>query len=122
VATSIPDKHRGNEDRPQRWTHRERADAFAQYGALHAQGLAQRQAAQVLDVPRSTLQAWRRYQDRLDACPAAVTFFHRVPGLAFRHRRVLALPVVGVEMGACGRRLVCLGWALTGRNRFVGAS
>jgi hypothetical protein len=51
-----------------------------------------------------------------------VTFFHRVPGLAFRHRRVLALPVVGVEMGACGRRLVCLGWALTGRNRFVGAS
>ena len=85
-------------------------------------GVSQRQAAKVLDVPRSTLQAWRTYQDRLDACPTVVTFFHSVPGLAFLHRLVIALHVVCVEIGACGIRLVCLVLELTGLNRFVGAS
>jgi hypothetical protein len=75
-----------------------------------------------LAVPRSTLQAWRAYHDRLDACPEAGAFFHSVPGLAFLHRLVIALHVVCVEIGACGMRLVCLVLELTGRNRFVGAS
>jgi hypothetical protein len=122
VATIIQDEQRGNEDRHQRWPRIERADLFAQYGDLHAQGVSQRQAAQMLDVPRSTLQAWRMYHDRLDACPAVVTFFHSVPGLAFLHRLVIALHVVCVEIGACGIRLVCLVLELTGLNRFVGAS
>jgi hypothetical protein len=122
MATLIQDKQRGNEDRHQRWARIERADLFAQYGGLHDQGVSQRQAAKVLDVPRSTLQAWRLYQDRLDACPAVVAFFHSGPGLAFLHRLVMALHVVCVEIGACGIRLVCLVWELTGLNRFVGAS
>lgn len=71
---------------------------------------------------RSTLQAWQAYQARLDACPAVVAFFHSVPGLAFLHRRVLALHLVCVEVGACGMRLVCLLLPLTGLQRFVGAS
>jgi Family of unknown function (DUF6399) len=45
-----------------------------------------------------------------------------VPGLAFLHRLILALPVVFVEVGACGMRLVCLLLPLTGLDRFVGAS
>jgi Family of unknown function (DUF6399) len=122
MATIIQDKQRGNVDRHQRWARIERADLFAQYGGLHDQGVSQRQAATVLDVPRSTLQAWRLYQDRLDACPAVVAFFHSVPGLAFLHRLVMALHVVCVEIGACGIRLVCLVLELTGLNRFVGAS
>jgi len=122
VATIIQDKQRGNEDRHQRWARLERAALFARYGELHAQGVSQRQVAQGLDVPRSTLQAWRTYQDRLDACPAVVAFFQSVPGLAFLHRLVIALHVVCVEIGACGIRLVCLLLKLTGLNRFVGAS
>jgi hypothetical protein len=122
VETIIQDKQRDNDDRHQRWARLERADLFTRYGALHAQGISQRQAAQVLDVPRSTLQAWRMYQDRLDACPALVAFFQSVPGLAFLHRLVLALHLVCVEVGACGIRLVCLVLELTGLNRFVGAS
>ena len=122
VTTIIQDKQRGNEDRHQRWARLERTDLFAQYGALHTQGVSQRQAAKVLDVPRSTLQAWCMYQDRLDACPAVVAFFHSVSGLAFLHRLVIALHVVCVEIGACGIRLVCLMLELTGLNRFVGAS
>ena len=84
--------------------------------------VSQRQAAEVLEVPRSTLQAWRAYQERLDACPAVVAFFQSVPGLAFLHRLVLAIHLVCVEVGACGIRLVCLLLQLTGLNRFVGAS
>src|SRR5262244_1146309 len=122
VATIIQEKQQGNLDRNQRWARFERADLFAQYGDLHAQGVSERQAAKVLDVPRSTLQAWRVYQDRLDACPPVVAFFQSVPGLAFLHRLVLALHLVCVEVGACGIRLVCLVLELTGLKRFVGAS
>lgn len=122
VATIIQDKQRGNEDRHQRWPRLERAALFTQYGELHARGVSQRQAAKVLDVPRTTLQAWRAWQDRLDACPHVVEFFASVPGLAFLHRLILALHVVFVEIGACGLRLVCLVLEMTGLNRFVGAS
>ena len=122
MATIIQAKHCGKHDRNQRWARFERADLFARYGALHTQGVSQRQAAQVLDVPRRTLQAWRAYHDHLDACPEVVAFFHSVSGLAFLHRLVLALHVVCVEIGACGMRLVCLLLELTGLNRFVGAS
>jgi hypothetical protein len=73
-------------------------------------------------MPRTTLQAWRARQDRLDACPPVVEFFERVPGLAFLHRLVLALHVVFVEIGACGIRLVYLFLEMTGLDRFVGTS
>ncbi len=122
MGTVIQYTQRGNDDRHQRWDRIERTELFAQYGDLKAQGLSQRQAAPVLDVPRSTLQAWQAYQERLDECPTVVAFFHSVPGLAFLHRLVLALHLVCVEVGACGIRLVCLLWQLTGLHRFVGAS
>lgn len=57
VGTVIHYTQRGNEERNQRWNRVERAERFAQYGDLQTQGLSQRQAAKVLNVPRSTLQA-----------------------------------------------------------------
>jgi hypothetical protein len=122
VGTVIQYQQRGSADRHQRWERLERAEQCERYGALKAQGMSQRQAAKVLDVPRSTLQAWRAYQERLDECPAVVAFFHSVPGLAFLHRLVLAIHLVCTEVGACGIRLVCLLLQLTGLNRFVGTS
>ena len=122
MATIIQAQHRGKQDRHQRWARLERAALLERYSKLRTQGMSQRQAAQILDVPRSTLQAWRTYQETLDACPTVVTFFHSPPGLAFLHRLVLALHVVCVEGGACGIRLVCLFLQLTGLNRFVSAS
>src|SRR5207247_2615097 len=74
------------------------------------------------DVPRSTLQAWRAYQDSLDEHPAVVAFFHSAPGLAFLHRLVLGIHLVCTEVGACGIRLVCLLVQLAGLDRFVAAS
>jgi hypothetical protein len=122
VGTGIQYLQRSNEDRHQRWERLERAEQFAHYGELKAQGMSQRQAAKMLEVPRSTLQAWRTYQETLDERPTVVAFFHSAPGLAFLHRLVLAFHLVCVEIGACGIRLVCLMLQLTGLNRFVGAS
>lgn len=122
MGTVIQYKQRDNDDRHQRWERCERADLFEQYSDLQAQGISQRQAAQVLEVPRSTLQAWLAYQENLDECPAVVAFFQSAPGLAFLHRLVLGLHLVCVEVGACGIRLVCLLLNRTGLNRFVGTS
>jgi hypothetical protein len=122
VGTVIQSTQRRNADRHPHWARTQRAALFDQYRDLQAQGFSLRQAARALEVPRSTLQAWRAYHERLDEHPAVVAFFHRCPGLAFLHRLVLGIHLVCTEVGACGIRLVCLLLKLTGLDRFVGAS
>ena len=70
MGTVVQSTQQGNEDRHQRWDRLERADLFARYDDLQAQGVSQRQAATMLEVPRTTLQAWRACQESLDACIA----------------------------------------------------
>jgi hypothetical protein len=122
VGTVIQDRPQINHGSQPRWARFERADLFEQYRELRAQGLSERQAAQELKVPRTTLQAWRVWHDTLDICPHVADFFHSSPGLAFLHRIVIAFHLVCVEIGACGIRLVCLFLHLTGLDRFVAAS
>jgi hypothetical protein len=122
MGTIIQSQPRSHDDRSPRWDRTRRAELFDQYLDLHAQGFSLRQAAKALEVPRSTLQAWRAYQESLDEHPAVVAFFHSCPGLAFLHRLVLGIHLVCTEVGACGIRLVCLLLKLTGLDRFVGAS
>ena len=122
METVIEYAPRGHHDFKQRWDRMAGAELFEQYVDLNAQGISERQAAKMLEIPRSTLQAWRTYQEGLDERPAVVAFFQSPPGLAFVHRLVLALHLVCVEVGACGIRLVCLLLNLTGLDRFVGAS
>src|SRR6267143_3640390 len=122
VGTVIQYAQRSNNNHTPRWDRTQRAALFDQYRDLQAQGLSLRQAAKALDVPRSTLQAWRAYQDSLDAHPAIVAFFHSAPGLAFLHRLILGIHLVCTEVWACGIRLVCLLVQLTGLDRFVAAS
>ena len=122
VGTVIQDKPQSNPARQPRWDRFERADLFEQYLELQAQGVSQRQAAQELQVPRTTLQAWRIWHDTLDICPHVAEFFQSGPGLAFLHRLVMAFHLVCVAVGACGMRLVCLWLNLTGLDRFVAAS
>src|SRR5215471_1068739 len=122
MGTVIQATPRRHEDRTPRWERTRRAELFDQYRDLHAQGLSLRQAAKALEVPRSTLQAWRAYQESLDEAPAVVVFFHSAPGLAFLHRLVLGIHLVCTEVGACGMRLVCLLLKLTGLDRFVAVS
>jgi transposase len=122
VGTVIQYTLRSHNDHTSRWDRTQRAQLFDQYRALQAQGLSLRQAAKALEVPRSTLQAWRSYRESLDEHPAVVAFFQSAPGLAFLHRLVLGIPLVCMEVGACGIRLVCLLRTRTGLDRFVAAS
>jgi hypothetical protein len=122
VSTVIQFKAPSNDDRTPRWSRTPRAALFDPYLALQAQGRSLRQAAKALEVPRSTLQAWKAYQESLDEHPTVVIFFQSSPGLAFLHRLVLGIHLVCTEGGACGMRLVCLLRKLTGRDRFVAAS
>jgi hypothetical protein len=122
VGTVIQYKQRNNDDHHPRWDRTRRAALLDQYRDLQAQGFSLRQAAKALHIPRSTLQAWRAYHERLDEHPAVVAFFHSAPGLAFLHRLVLGIHLVCTEIGACGIRPVCLLLKLTGLDRFVGAS
>ena len=122
MGTVIQDMPQINHSSQPRWDRFERADLFEQYRALRTQGISERQAAKELKVPRTTLQAWRRWHDTLDMCPHVADFFQSGPGLAFLHRLVIAFHLVCVEVGACGIRLVCLFLHWTGLNRFVAAS
>jgi Family of unknown function (DUF6399) len=122
VGTVIQDAQQSNDDHHRRWHRTQRAQLFDQYLTLQTQGHSLRQAAKALEVPRSTLQAWRAYHESLDEHPAVVAFFHSAPGLAFLHRLVVAIHLVCTEVGACGIRLVCLLLNLTALDRFVAAS
>jgi hypothetical protein len=122
VGTVIQDIQQRNPASQPRWDRFERADLLAQYRELRTQGMSERQAAKELQVPPTTLQAWRLWHDTLDICPHVAAFFQSGPGLAFLHRLVIAFHLVCVEVGACGIRLVCLFLNLTGLNRFVAAS
>jgi hypothetical protein len=122
VGTVIQTHPQSHDDCTPRWDRTRRAHLFDQYLTLQAQGLSLRQAAKALEVPRSTLQAWRVHQESLDEHPTVVVFFQSSPGLAFLHRLVLGIHLVCTEVGACGIRLVCLLLTLTGLDRFVGAS
>jgi len=122
VGTVIQTHPQSHDDCTPRWDRTRRAHLFDQYLTLQAQGLSLRQAAKALEVPRSTLQAWRVHQESLDEHPTVVVFFQSSPGLAFLHRLVLGIHLVCTEVGACGIRLVGLLLTLTGLDRFVGAS
>ena len=122
METLIPDMPHINHRSQPRWDRFERADLFEQYRELRSQGLSERQAAQELKVPRTTLQAWRLWHDTLDMCPHVAEFLQSGPGLAFLHRIVISFHLVCVEVGAGGIRLVCLFLHLTGLDRFVAAS
>ena len=122
MGAVIQSQPQRNDARQAHWDRLERADLFAQYRALRTQGLSERQAANELKVPRTTLQAWRIWHDSLDICSHVAEFFQSGPGLAFLHRIVIAFHLVCVEVGACGIRLVCLFLHLTGLDRFVATS
>src|SRR2546428_10028909 len=119
VGTVIQYALRSNNDHTPRWDRTQRAQLFDQYLALQAQGLSLRQAAKALEVPRSTLQAWRAYQKSLDEHTAVVAFFQSCPGLAFFYSLVLGIHLVCTEVGACGILLVGLLFKLTGSYRIV---
>ena len=82
----------------------------------------QRQIAEEIEIPRSTIQHWLKRKDSIDTAPEVVTFFESPVGTAFLHRLVLGAQFVITQVGPCGIRLVCQYLELTGLDQFVASS
>lgn len=104
------------------WSRKEIAAKLDQFEHGYASVPSQRQWAEELGIPRSTLQHWLARKAGIDADPELVAFFESSVGVAFLHRLVLAAHLVMTLVGPCGLRLVCLFLELTGLDYFVAAS
>ncbi len=114
----------GMSEPEKRQTREEIAAKLAEYEARQQAfaGVSQRQLAEQLEIPRSTLQYWLARRDTIEADPAVVAFFESPAGVAFLHRLVLAAQFVITLLGAGGIRLVCAFLELSGLDGFVAAS
>src|SRR5271166_186167 len=98
------------------------AEQLAQYEEDYREYPSQRQLAEVLDIPRSTLQYWLERRATLDADPALIAFMESPVGVAFLHRLVVGAHFVITLLGAGGIRVVCQFIELTGLAPFVASS
>jgi len=105
-----------------RWSRDEIAEKVEAFEQAYAHHPSQRQVAEELDIPRTTLQHWLQRKASIEADPEVVAFFESPVGVAFLHRLVLAAHFVMTLLGPCGVRLVCLFLELSGLDRFVAAS
>ena len=104
------------------WSREEVAGKIIDFEQAAKHFASQRQLAEELEIPRSTLQHWLKRKDSIDAAPEVVAFFESPAGVAFLHRLVLAAHFVMTLLGPCGIRLVCMFLELSGLDRFVAAS
>ena len=107
---------------PPRRTREQIAEQLARYEQEYQHLPSQRQLAEELDIPRSTLQYWLDRRATLDEDPVMKAFFESPVGVACLHRLVVAAHVVITLLGAGGIRLVCQFVELTGLAPFVASS
>ena len=107
------------EAKKKRWTREEIAEKIVELERASQGTPSQRQLAEELGIPRTTLQHWLKRKDSIDADPEVVAFFESPVGVAFLHRLVLVAHFVMTLVGPCGIRLVCLFLELSGLDRFV---
>ena len=69
-------------------------DCVATLEKKRAEDVSQRQAAQELGVPRTSLQHWIARKSRLNADPTLIAFFESSTGVAFLHRLVTTAHLV----------------------------
>jgi transcriptional regulator with XRE-family HTH domain len=105
-----------------RWGRLEVAEKVGELEKVVDKSISQRQLAQKLKIPRTTLQHWLSRKDRIDASPHVVAFLESSDGVAFLHRIVLAAQFVMTLLSPNGIRLVCLFLELSHLDRFVAAS
>lgn len=114
-------KGNSEEVRNNRWNRDETADNLIQFEEIRTRK-SQRQAAEEMGVPRTTLQHWLKRKDSLDASPSVVAFFESPEGLAFLHRLVIAAQFVMLLVSNGSIRVVCLFMELSGLDAFVAGS
>jgi hypothetical protein len=105
-----------------RWAREETATRLDEYEQGCHRTPSQRQLAEELGIPRSTLQHWLNRKNRIDADPDVVAFLESPAGVVFLHRLVLAAQFVITLVGTGGIRVVCLFLELSGLDQFVAGS
>lgn len=81
----------------------------------------ERSLAEMLSIPRTTLQHWQKRQNNIDEDAEVVAFFTSPAGVAFLHRLVIAAHFVMSFLGTGGVRLVCEFLELSGIANFIGS-
>lgn len=85
-----------------------------------------RQIAEALDVPRSTLQDWRKQKQQLlqdsGLSIQVVEFFESSAGLSFLHEMLAAMHLVFGQANSAGIRSICTFLELARLHHFVAAS
>lgn len=106
------------------WSRSEKAEKMAQFEAARQNDptTSQRQLAEELQIPRTTLQYWLKQKETIDADPELISFFESPVGVGFLHRLVLGAHFTMTQLGPCSPRLVSQYLELTGLNQFVAAS
>lgn len=82
----------------------------------------QRQIAEELGIPRSTLQHWLTRKGHIDAEPELVSFFESPIGTAFMHRLALGAHFVMTMSGTGSVRHICQFFELVGLDQFIASS
>jgi len=110
----------GEGSKPQfRWNRRQTVSFVQQF---ESQSQSQRQFAERVGLPRSTLQFWKARKDAINLDPCLVDFFESPVGLDLLHGIVVALHLVFELDAGCGLRKICRFLELTGLDRFVASS
>jgi hypothetical protein len=104
-----------------RWDRWQTAQLLRQFDR-RPDDLSQRQFATQHDVPRSTLQDWRRRRGRLQLEPELADFLESPAGVRFLHRLMISLHLVFVLHGGCGLRKVGEFLNSTGLDQVVAPS
>ncbi len=106
------------------WKRQDIAQLLSQYEQLilECPGRSENQIAEILGVPRSTLQHWIERKNSINADPAMVAFFESPVGAAILHRLILGAHFVMTLIGSCSVRHVCEFMELTGLDQFVAAT
>ena len=113
-----------NEKQIQHWSRQQVAQKLAEleaYVCLNPD-TTQRQLAEELGIPRTTLQHWIKRKEEIDADPQIRDFFCSPTGLAFLHRLVLGAQFTLIMLSGGSPRKVAQFLELTGLDRFVASS
>jgi len=108
------------DEKNKRWSRTEVAQKVAEFEGRDSDS--QRQMAEAMEIPRSTLQYWLVRKSSLEADPAVIAFLESPVGVAFLHRLVVAVQFVITLLGGGGIRLVSVFLELSGLAAFVAAS
>lgn len=98
------------------------AERLTQYKTYLAQGMSQRDAADMIGIPRKTLQHWNTRPNQIPLSKAVIDFFESPDGIMFLEYLVNVVQFVMTQVGPCGIRLVSLVLQMSSLDYFVASS